>query len=55
MTIEEMKNQIIEKFGFEHPKTIEFFERCEKVKNFGDEYRLGVYFFTLRDRTLIED
>jgi hypothetical protein len=29
-TIAEMKNEIIETFGFEHPNTIKFFEMCEK-------------------------
>ena len=29
MTINEMKTNVIHKFGFEHPATIYFFECCE--------------------------
>lgn len=29
MTINEMKTNVIHKFGFEHPATIYFFESCE--------------------------
>ena len=29
MTINEMKNNVIRTYGFEHPATIYFFERCE--------------------------
>ena len=31
MTIKEMQNNIIRRFGFEHPATIYFFEECERT------------------------
>ena len=35
MTINEMKTNVIHKFGFEHPATIYFFDWCEHEKNLG--------------------
>jgi len=31
MTINEMKTNVIRKFGFEHPATIYFFGECERT------------------------
>ena len=31
MTINEMKNNVIRTFGFEHPATIYFFGECERT------------------------
>lgn len=37
MTVEEMKNQIIEDFGFEDWRTISFFEIC---RDWADNYSM---------------
>ncbi len=33
MTINEMKNNVIRAWGFEHPATIYFFEECERTND----------------------
>lgn len=33
MTINEMKNNVIRTFGFEHPATLYFFKECERTND----------------------
>lgn len=33
MTIETMQDNVVRKWGFEHPATIFFFEECERLGN----------------------
>lgn len=33
MTTKTMKNNIIRRFGFEHPATLYFFEECERTND----------------------
>ena len=33
MTIKEMQDNIIRRFGFEHPATLYFFEECERTND----------------------
>lgn len=44
MTINEMKNNVIHKFGFEHPATIYFFEECEHLGNDIDLIEVAYWF-----------
>ena len=54
MTIKEMQNNIIRKFGFEHPATIYFFEECERLGN--DIYLIEVaYEFAINWKDIDED
>lgn len=54
MTIKEMQNNIIRKFGFEHPATIYFFEECERLSN--DIYLIEVaYEFAINWKDIDED
>lgn len=41
MTVNEMKNAMVEQWGFEHPNTIHFFTVCEK---FTDEFIIACAF-----------
>jgi len=34
MKINEMKNNVIRAFGFEHPATIYFFNECERANDY---------------------
>lgn len=54
MTIKEMQDTIIRKFGFEHTATIYFFEECERL---GDDVDLieVVYWFAINWKDADED
>ena len=54
MTIKEMQDNIIRKFGFEHTATIYFFEECERL---GDDIDLieVAYWFAINWKDADED
>lgn len=50
MTIEEMKTEIIHKYGFEAPETINFFRACEAKADEGKEFYIGLLYDVLMGR-----
>lgn len=44
MKINEMKNNVIHAFGFEHPATIYFFEICEMMPDDLQNIEIAYYF-----------
>lgn len=50
MTLEEMKTEIIHKYGFEAPETINFFRACEAKADEGKEFYIGLLFNVLMGR-----
>jgi hypothetical protein len=50
MTYEEMKNEIIHKYGFESTETINFFRACEAKADEGKEFYIRLLFEILMER-----
>lgn len=50
MTLEQMKNEIIHKYGFEATETITFFKACEAKADKSKEFYIGLLYDVLMGR-----